>query len=128
MSGLDEFWSVEAIGSAIQAGDVDVAESADGIVGMAHVEELGGDLVLWKLYVLPGQQRHGLGRMLVRAAKDRARVQGKNLLTEYESSNERVRGFYLGEGFSAAAAPWPGTDAVWLRWACVAEQASDSPP
>lgn len=116
MSGLDEFWSTEAIGSAIGAGNIDVAESADGVIGMAHVEELGEDLVMWKLYVLPDQQRHGIGRLLVSAAKDRARMQGKGLLTEFESSNERVRGFYLGEGFTATAAPWPGTDAVWLRW------------
>lgn len=116
MSGLDEFWSAEAIGSAIGAGNVDVAVSADGIVGMVHVEELGNDLVMWKLYVLPDQQRHGVGRLLVRAAKDRARTQGKDLLTEYEPSNERVHGFYLREGFSATTAPWPGTDAVWLRW------------
>ncbi|WPF81416.1 GNAT family N-acetyltransferase [Sanguibacter sp. 4.1] len=125
MSGLDEFWSAEAIGSAIRAGDVDVAEAADGITGMVHVEELGGDLVMWKLYVLPDHQRHGIGRLLVRAAKDRARAQGKDLLTEYESSNDRVRGFYLREGFSTTAAPWPGTDAVWLRWKSVPDAHED---
>lgn len=122
MSGLDEFWSAEAIGSAIRAGNVDVAEAADGIVGMVHVEEVGDDLVMWKLYVLPHQQRHGIGRLLVRAAKDRARLQSKSLLTEYEPSNERVRGFYLREGFSATSAPWPGNKAVWLRWRDGADQ------
>lgn len=116
MSGLDEFWSTEAIGSAIRAGNIDVAQSTDGIVGMVHVEELGEDLVMWKLYVLPDQQRHGIGRLLVRAAKNRARLEGKGLMTEYEPSNERVRGFYLQEGFTATTAPWPGTAAVWLRW------------
>ena len=116
MSALDEFWSAEAIGSAIRAGDVEVAESSDGIVGMVHTEELGEDLVMWKVYVLPDQQRHGIGRQLVRAAKDRARREGRGLVTEYEPSNERVRGFYVREGFRATSAPWPGTDAVWLRW------------
>lgn len=122
MSVLDEFWSAETIGSAIEARDIDVAESPDGIVGMVHVEELGDDLVMWKLYVVPGQQRHGIGRLLVRAAKDRARREGKDLLTEYEPSNERVRGFYLREGFEPTTAPWPDTDAVWLRWNLTTEQ------
>lgn len=122
MSGLDEFWSTEAIGSAIRAGSIDVAESTDGIVGMVHVEGLGEDLVMWKLYVLPDQQRHGIGRLLVRAAKSRARLEGKDLMTEYEPSNERVRGFYLREGFVVTTAPWPGTDAVWLRWNVATEQ------
>lgn len=116
MSGLDEFWSEDAIASAIRLGNVVVAEATVGIVGIVHVEELGDDLVMWKLYVLPGQQGRGVGRLLVDAAKERARGEGKRLLTEFDASNERVRGFYLREGFSATAAPWPGTKAVWLRW------------
>ena len=121
MAGLDEFWSAEAITTAIAAGHVDVAESGDGVVGLVHVEELGADLVMWKLYVLPDSQHHGVGSCLVRAAKDRARAEGRDLLTEYEPSNERVRGFYLREGFTSTAAPWPGTDAVWLRWSPTGE-------
>lgn len=121
MSGLDEYWSADTIGSAIQAGNINVAESANGIVGMIHVEDLGDDLVMWKLYVLPEQQGHGIGRLLVCTAKDRARLRGRDLLTEYEPCNERVRGFYLQEGFSATNAPWPGIDAVWLRWKSVSE-------
>lgn len=116
MAGLDEYWSAETIATAIEVGSVDVAESAGGIIGMVQVEALGADLVMWKLYVLPGSQHHGVGSSLVRAAKDRARALGCDLLTEYETSNERVRGFYLREGFAPTAAPWPGTDAVWLRW------------
>ena len=116
MAALDEYWSAEAIGTAISAGNIYVAQSHDGIVGMVEVEDLGDELVMWKLYVLPDQQHHGLGSLLVDAAKDRARGEGKDLLTEYEPSNERVRGFYLREGFIATTSPWPGTDAVWLRW------------
>lgn len=116
VEGLDSYWSAEAIETAITAGSVDVAESEDGIVGVVHTEELGADLVMWKLYVLPQWQHHGVGRGLVNAAKDRAREQGCGLLTEYEPSNERVRSFYLREGFNATTAPWPGTEAVWLRW------------
>ena len=116
MSGLDAYWSAGVISTAIQAGYIDVAQSPDGIVGMVHVEELGEDLVMWKLYVLPDQQGTGVGRALVQAAKNRARTQGMGLLTEFEPSNERVRGFYLREGFSVTTAPWAGSDAIWLRW------------
>lgn len=121
MSGLDAYWSAAAIDGAINDGNIDVAESEDGIVGMVQVEELGDDLVMWKLYVLPGQQRGGVGRRLVQSAKDRALRQGQDLLTEYEPSNERVRGFYLREGFEPTASPLAGTDAVWLRFTHGAE-------
>lgn len=83
---------------------------------MTHVEELGPDLVMWKLYVVPDQQHQGTGHALVGSAKVRAVAHGSDLLTEYEPGNERVRGFYEREGFDATPAPWPGTDAIWLRW------------
>ncbi len=114
MRGLDEHWSVQAIAAALAAGRIDVAETADGVVGMAEVGDLGEDLVLWKLYVTPSAQGSGLGHDLVAAAKDRARQGGRDLLTEYEPANDVVRGFYLREGFEDMEAPWPG--AVWLRW------------
>lgn len=41
MAGLDEFWSFEAITSAIRAGNIDVAESEAGVIGLAQVEHLG---------------------------------------------------------------------------------------
>lgn len=116
--GLDTYWNAEAITEAIEQGTIDVAESSDGnIIGMTHVDELGtGDLVMWKLYVLPRSQGEGVGRALVEAAKNRARVRGSGLITEYDAENERVRDFYLREGFEPTLAPWTGTDAVWLRW------------
>ncbi|MGO2750409.1 MAG: GNAT family N-acetyltransferase [Pseudoclavibacter sp.] len=116
LAGLDEYWNAEAISAAIQSGDIDVAEEGGEIIGMTHVEALGEDLVMWKLYVLPDQQHRGVGRSLVDAAKARARARGGDLVTEFEPSNEKVRGFYQREGFDTTAAPWPGTDAVWLRW------------
>lgn len=116
MDGLDTYWSAETVGAAVSAGAVDVIETASGIVGMTEVEELGQDLVMWKLYVLPAEQRAGLGHALVEAVKGRARERGQDLLTEYDRANEVVRGFYLREGFEPVEPPLPGTDAVWLRW------------
>lgn len=116
MAGLDAYWNAEVITAAVQNACVDVAESPDGIVGMTQVEVSGADLVMWKLYVLPNRQRTGIGRALVDAAKARARLHGGDLLTEYESSNERVRGFYRRQGFDPTSPPWPDADGVWLRW------------
>ncbi len=116
LAGLDAHWNAEVIAEAIRSGNIDVAESPEGIVGIAQVEELGAELVMWKLYVLPSQQHCGIGNLLVGAAKERARRHGGDLLTEYEPSNSKVRGFYEREGFEATSAPWPGSTAVWLRW------------
>lgn len=116
MEGLDSFWSADAIRASIDAGNIDVAETPHGVVGMIEVEDLGDDLVMWKLYVVPAEQGSGLGRALVGAAKDRARERGRDLLTEYDPDNSAVGGFYAREGFERTEPPWPGTDAVWLRW------------
>lgn len=116
MEGLDSFWSADAIRAAIDAGNIDVAENSQGVVGMTEVEDLGDDLIMWKLYVVPSEQGSGLGHALVEAAKDRARERGRDLLTEYEPDNSTVGGFYSREGFNHTEPPWPGTNAIWLRW------------
>ncbi|GAA4527390.1 hypothetical protein GCM10023160_23560 [Brachybacterium paraconglomeratum] len=116
LDALDSYWSADALRTAIEAGGIDVAETAQGVVGMAEVAELGDDLVLWKLYVLPSQQRSGIGHELISAAKDRARARRRGLLTEYVSENSDAGRFYEREGFVPTAAPWPGTAAAWVRW------------
>lgn len=118
VDGLDAYWSEQAILAAIEHGAIDVAESSDGrVLGVTHVEELDArDLVMWKLYVLPDSRGLGIGRALVGAAKDRALAHGGDLVTEFDAANERVRGFYQREGFVSTQAPWPGTEAVWLKW------------
>lgn len=116
MEGLDSYWSADAIRAAIDADNIDVAETSQGVVGMTEVEGLGDDLVMWKLYVLPSEHGSGLGHALDQAAKDRARKRGCDLLTEYEPDNSTVGTFYAREGFNHTEPPWPETDAVWLRW------------
>lgn len=116
MNGLDEYWSATAIADATASGGLIVAESAGAIVGVAHVEAVGPDLVLWKLYVVPSDQRTGVGRTLVGEVKDRARAHGGDLITEFDARNEQVRSFYTREGFEPAPPLWPGTGAVWLAW------------
>lgn len=116
MEGLDSYWSAEAIRAAIDAGNIDVAETSQSVVGMTEVESLGEDLVMWKLYVVPSEHGSGLGHALVDAAKERARERGCDLLTEYEPENSTVGAFYAREGFDHREPPWPNSKAVWLRW------------
>lgn len=118
VKGLDEYWNAPVTLAAIESGAIDVAESSDGkIIGMTHVEEFNApDLVMWKLYVLPNRQHMGVGRALVDAAKERARGHGGDLITEFDATNEVVRGFYQREGFVSTPAPWPETNAVWMKW------------
>lgn len=122
MDGLDTYWSADAILTAIEAGTIDVVETPHGVAGMTEVDRLEDALVMWKLYVIPSAQGTGLGHRLVGAAKERARVQGRALLTEYEPENSAAGEFYSREGFVPTEAPWPGTDAVWLRWCMSPEQ------
>ncbi|WP_150956191.1 GNAT family N-acetyltransferase [Microbacterium testaceum] len=116
VAGLDRYWSDEAIGAAIHEGRIDVACHEGEVVGMAEIDRLDDDVVLWKVYVIPEHQHRGIGRRLVDAAKSRARAIDGDLVTEYDNGNAVVRGFYLREGFVDDPAPWPGTDAVWMRW------------
>lgn len=116
MRGLDDYWNAPAIADAVDAGAVDVAEVQDEIVGMTHVEPLGDDLVMWKLYVVPDAQGSGAGRALIDAAKARATRARRHLLTEHDPANARASAFYARHDFEPTAPPFAGTDAVWLRW------------
>lgn len=114
--GLAEYWRTAVIQRAVNDGTVYVAESEGAVIGMTEVANLGDDLVMWKLYVLPSAQGRGIGAELVRAVKSRAIAAARDVLTEHDSKNSRAAAFYEREGFTATESPWPGTDAVWLRW------------
>lgn len=115
VSGLDEYWNAESIRAAILSGNVYIAVDNDDVVGMSEVAALDGELVMWKLYVLPGRQRSGVGRALLDAVKRRAAEEDRPLLTEYVAANTSARSFYRSHGFIELAPPSSPLDAVWLR-------------
>lgn len=115
-AGLDEYWNAEVVRGAVLRGDTLVAEDENGIIGMAEVDSVGDDLVMWKLYVVPSAQGTGAGTRLVDAVKQRAQDAGCDLLTEHYVENTAAAGFYARQGFVPTDAPWPTSDAVWLRW------------
>ncbi len=115
VSGLDEYWNAESIRAAIRSGNIYIALDSDEVVGMSEVAMLNGDLVMWKLYVLPGRQRSGVGRALLDAVKQRAANENKSLLTEYVAANTRAGSFYRSQGFIELKPPASPLDSVWLR-------------
>lgn len=56
-------------------------------MGVSEVGEFNGDLVMWKLYVLPSSQGQGVGRLLLDTGKQLAAVRRRPLLTEYLAGN-----------------------------------------
>ncbi len=76
-----------------------VAEEGGAIVG--HAVANGQDpptLLLARLYVRPGSQRHGIGRRLLEAAAER-HPDCKTMLLEVAAENAKAMAFYAREGF-----------------------------
>lgn len=115
VNGLDTYWSAASVEAAIGDGNIYVAVDRNEVVGMSQVDLLDGDLVMWKLYVLPALQGRGVGSALLLAVKERARNEGRGLLTEYVAANEHAGAFYRSHGFAALGAPDTPLDAVWMR-------------
>lgn len=117
--GLAKWWTTDANIPAIRAGRVTVAEFDDEIIGMSSVGPREGELVLWKLYVLPEYQAGGVGGMLLRAAIAKAREDGYGeLRLSYLDGNDGARGFYEHYGFSQFERESTGSglpDSVWMR-------------
>jgi len=78
----------------LRRGESAVARRRGTILGFAALD---GD-ALAQLYVLPGQYRHGIGRMLLDWAK--ARSPSRLCLYTFQR-NERARAFYESQGFRA---------------------------
>ncbi|MDN5791084.1 MAG: GNAT family N-acetyltransferase [Micrococcales bacterium] len=98
--GLAKWWTADAVIPSIRRGRTLVAEVAGVVVGVATHGVLGEDLVLWKLYVLPGHQGHGVGRRLLKAVCDRAVEFGHpRIVLSHLDGNEQARAFYARHGF-----------------------------
>jgi len=94
-------------GPRLRAEDVLVAERDDVLLGFAIVTPAGSMpshehvQVLNGLAVVPARQGAGIGRLLVEAAVDRARVRGARKLTlRVLANNVRARRLYESYGFA----------------------------
>ena len=100
----------------LERGDCFIAVEGDVVHGVSEVGEYNGDLVMWKLYVLPGSQRQGVGQLLLETVKQVAARRGRSLVTEYVAGNTRAGEFYRSHGFVNISAPGDLLESVWLRY------------
>lgn len=115
--GLAKWWTAEATAPALRAGRVLVAEVEGEIVGMASSGLLDGRLVLWKLYVLPSFQGHGVGSALMDAVLARAARAYDEIRLAYLDGNVQAAGFYRSRGFVELQREVGGhgiPDSVWM--------------
>jgi GNAT superfamily N-acetyltransferase len=116
--GLAKWWTADANVSAIRAGRVLVAETDGEVVGMASFGPRNGDLVVWKLYVLPEHQGRGLGTALMDAVLERAQGHYPEVQLSYIDGNESAERFYKSRGFVEFDREAGGSgvpESVWLR-------------
>jgi GNAT superfamily N-acetyltransferase len=116
--GLAKWWTEGATIPAIRAGRVTVAELDGTVVGMASVGPHENYLVLWKLYVLPDYQGHGIGSALVESVVASAKGIHPEIRISYLTGNTLAEGFYRGKGFVEISRE-PGCDgvpeSVWMQ-------------
>jgi ribosomal protein S18 acetylase RimI-like enzyme len=90
------WWNADAIGAAVAAGLVVVAEDDGQVVG---VGQLGRDHVVYKLYVSPEHRGQGLGVRLLDGLISRLPADVDRLAIEHFAANERAGAFYEREGY-----------------------------
>ena len=115
VENLDRWWSREALLPSIAANDCLVATHRNDVVGVSEVGELGDDIVMWKLYVLPQWQGQGVGKQLLRAVVRLAEERNLPLVTEYVAANALAGAFYASQGFKAESVPANPMDSIWMR-------------
>jgi len=117
-SGLERWWSAEALLPSIRDGRTLVAEDGDGqVVGMASYSLDDDALVLWKLYVLPDRHGSGVGGALMDAVLEAACGPGRVRLAHLDG-NSNAGAFYASRGFRVTGTerdPLGGPDNVWME-------------
>ena len=116
--GLAKWWTEGATIPAIRAGRVTVAELDGKVVGIASVGPHEKHLVLWKLYVLPECQGHGIGSALVESVVATARGMHDEIRISYLTGNTLAEAFYRGKGFVEISRESGGDgipESVWMR-------------
>jgi ribosomal protein S18 acetylase RimI-like enzyme len=118
-AGIAEFWNEYSLGAAARSGRMLVAVRDGTLVGLLESDRLDdGRAVVWKLYVTPEAQRHGIGRSLIRAHLARLAADGvAEVWLEHDDANAAAAAFYERLGFairrSEDSAHTPGARIVW---------------
>jgi ribosomal protein S18 acetylase RimI-like enzyme len=114
------WWNLERIESAIAAGRIVVAVADDDIAGVAETGELGGEQVIWKLYLVPDLRGRSLGVELLHRAIQDLPAGTDHVLVEHVAGNAEAGKFYEREGFAVvrtepARSGNPDGAIVWRR-------------
>ncbi|MBW3086506.1 hypothetical protein KEM60_02727 [Austwickia sp. TVS 96-490-7B] len=96
---LAKRWTGEALAPAIAAGRTMVAYEADRLVGVCTVGMHEGALVVWKLYVRPGDHGRGIGSALLAVARERADRAQVRLRLTFTEGNRYADAFCRRHGF-----------------------------
>lgn len=116
--GLAKWWTVAATRPLVVAGKATVAELDGEVVGVAVVGPLKGDLVLFRLYVVPEHQGTGIGRMLLEDVLQVARERGHRIIRlSYLDGNVNAERFYRAFGFTESHREPTGDgipDSIWV--------------
>ena len=94
---LAKWWTTDAMIPSIRAGRTLVAEVDGQVVGMASYGAHDGHQVIWKLYVLPEHQGHGIGGQLLAAVV--ARLDDEAIFLSYTDGNTSAADFTRSHGF-----------------------------
>ncbi len=116
--GLAKWWTRDAVTASIRAGRTIVAALGDEVIGVATHGVQGDQVVLWKLYVLPGRHGKGIGSALLREVERRAVAAGhRTLVLSHIAGNEQAARFYVKHGFVTTQVEKGGSgmpDSVWM--------------
>lgn len=115
------WWAPQRMSSAVAAGRVHVAVSADGaIVGVSETGDMASEQVIWKLYLASDFRGRSLGVELLRHALAALPSETDHVLVEHFAGNARAGAFYDREGFTVvntepANCGDPNAAVVWRR-------------
>lgn len=113
-----ERWGADAL--ALQLGLPGAFGLLAGPAGFVLARVAADEAEILTLAVLPGERRHGLGRLLLQAACDQAASHGAtSMFLEVAAGNTAARALYAAEGFTQAGLRknyyGAGRDALVLR-------------
>jgi ribosomal protein S18 acetylase RimI-like enzyme len=115
---VGHWWNLDAIGAAVAAGLVVLAEADGQVVGVGQLGRKGADHVVYKLYVDPAHRGRGLGPRLLDALVRKLPADADRLFIEHFAANDRAGAFYERIGFRVdrtepSPTGDPGLGVVW---------------
>lgn len=94
-----DWWNARVIDRAVADRAIIVAESRDGLIGVAQFSAGAQPPTVYKLYVHPAWRGRGVGSILLDAVIRSLPADTTRIAVEHFAANERAGSFYDREGF-----------------------------